>query len=137
MRRPFGKPAFALGSDGSLTPVGYPVRRYPACSAYRLDARYAVKRIDSPRARALCWAQTRLADRSAFLTFVTSRIERNPRLVKAIYNLGTPSERAPSVGQRLPERAAARASAPARPTGRSGPHDRSFGRRGSGATSGQ
>lgn len=102
MRRPFGKPAFTLGPDGSLTAIGYPVRRYPTCSAYRLDAQYAIKRIDSSRARAFCWAQSRLADHSAFLTFVTTRIERNPRLVKAIYNLGTPSEQAAPVGQPPP-----------------------------------
>lgn len=121
MRRPFGKPAFALGSDGSLKAVGYPVRKYPSCSAYRLDADYAIKRIDSSRARSFCWAETHLADHSAFLTFVTSRIERNPRLVRAIYNLGTPSEQAAPVGQPPPEPAQPQPSGSSVPSPASAP----------------
>jgi lysophospholipase L1-like esterase len=94
MRRPFGKAAFALAADDSLHPVGLPIRSYPLCSAYRLDAAFKVVRIDGGKARAFCWVQTRLADHSAFLTFLSTRIERNPRLVKALYGLGTPEEQA-------------------------------------------
>ena len=94
MRRPFGKAAFALAADDSLHPVGLPIRSYPLCSAYRLDGAFKVVRIDGGKARAFCWVQTRLADHSAFLTFLSTRIERNPRLVKALYGLGTPKEQA-------------------------------------------
>ena len=94
MRRPFGKAAFALAADGSLHPVGVPIRHYPLCSAYRLDAGFKVVRIDGGKARAFCWVQTRLADHSAFLTFLSTRIERNPALVKRLYGLGTPDEQA-------------------------------------------
>ncbi|MDQ3761970.1 MAG: SGNH/GDSL hydrolase family protein [Actinomycetota bacterium] len=92
MRRPFGKAAFAPQPDGSLELVGYPVPEYPLCSAYRLDARFRMTRIDGARTRAFCWAQVRLADHSAFLTFVASRIEHNRRLVQVLYGLGTPAE---------------------------------------------
>ena len=60
--------------------MGQPIPRYPLCSAYRLDAAFHVVRIDGTRTRAFCFLQTRLADHSAFLTFLSIRIERNPRL---------------------------------------------------------
>ncbi len=89
MRRPFGKPAFALAGDGSLRTVGRPVKRYPFCSEYRVDTSARLLRVDSMRGRAFCWVQTRLADHSALFTFATARLRRNPRLVKSLYNLGT------------------------------------------------
>jgi lysophospholipase L1-like esterase len=114
MRRPFGKAAFALGADGSLTVVGSPIRKYPLCSAYRLDPEFRVVRIDGPKSRAFCWLQTRLADHSAFLTFLTMRIERNPRLLQALYGLGTPDEQAtPLQG---PKPSAGPAAAPTAPS---------------------
>lgn len=88
MRRPFGKPAFALRPDGSLRPVGRPVPEYPFCSEYRADARGGARRVDTARGRAFCWAQTRLADHSALFTFATMRLRRNPRLVRSLYDLG-------------------------------------------------
>jgi lysophospholipase L1-like esterase len=94
MRRPFGKAAFALNADGSIRPIGLPIRHYPLCSAYRVDASFRVVRIDGRKARTFCWVQTRLADHSAFLTFLSTRIERNPALVKRLYGLGTPDEQA-------------------------------------------
>jgi hypothetical protein len=119
MRRPFGKAAFALAADGTLRPVGMPIRRYPLCSAYRLDPAFRIVRIDGAKARAFCWAETRLADHSAFLTFLTTRIERNPRLVKALYGLGTPNEQAGPVGPApspaVPSSGSAPAPAPSAP----------------------
>jgi hypothetical protein len=116
MRRPFGKAAFALRADGSLALVGSPIPRYPMCSAYRLDPEFRVVRIDGPKARLFCWLQTRLADHSAFLTFVTTRIERNPKLVKALYGLGTPDEQAtPLPGPKPGGTPAAPPAAPAAP----------------------
>jgi lysophospholipase L1-like esterase len=113
MRRPFGKAAFAQRGDGSLALVGSPIPSYPMCSAYRLDPEFRVVRIDGPKARAFCWLQTRLADHSAFLTFVSTRIERNPRLLEALYGLGTPDEQArPLQG---PEPGGSHAAAPAAP----------------------
>jgi hypothetical protein len=94
MRRPFGKAAYVPGPDGALHTVGTPIPHYPLCSAYRVDAQFHVVRIDGTKARTFCWLQTRLADHSAFLTFLSTRIERNPRLVKALYGLGTPDEQA-------------------------------------------
>jgi hypothetical protein len=92
MRRVYSKPAFSLQPDGSLKLVNYPVHEYPQCSEYRLDAQFHVHRIDSLRARVICRLQGSLADHSAFFSFVTSRIERNPHLVKLLYGLGAPGE---------------------------------------------
>ncbi|MBW3613807.1 MAG: hypothetical protein KY439_00640 [Actinobacteria bacterium] len=107
MRRPFGKAAFTPEPDGSLSLVGRPVPRYPQCSAYRLDDRFRVRRLDTARTRSFCWLQTRLSDHSAFLSFVTTRLQRNPALVHKIYNLGTPGEQAPPAGAGSPEPTAA------------------------------
>lgn len=90
MRRPFGKPAFALKPDGSLELVGYPTAHFPLCSAYRLDARFNIARVDGAATRAACWLQTQLSDHSALLTFVSMRINRVPWIVKTLYGLGTP-----------------------------------------------
>jgi lysophospholipase L1-like esterase len=112
MRRIFSKPAFSLGPDASLKLVNYPVHEYPQCSEYRLNATFHPVRIDSLRARAFCRLQTGLTDHSAFFSFVTSRIERNPRLVKLLYGLGSPSE-----GESPPPQPAVTTpSAPAGPT---------------------
>jgi lysophospholipase L1-like esterase len=92
IRRPFGKPAFALQSDGSLRMVGYPVPKYPLCSAYRLDNHFQIRRVDTARTRIFCWLDTRLAEHSALFSFVIMRIEQNPRLVSLLYGLGTPAE---------------------------------------------
>ena len=54
IRRPFGKPAFALGPDGSLEIRGSsPVPRYPPCSAWVLSETYEPTRVDGPGHRAL------------------------------------------------------------------------------------
>jgi lysophospholipase L1-like esterase len=90
MRRPFGKPAFALKPDGALELVGYPTAHYPMCSAYRLDDRFNVVRVDGAVSRAACWVQMQLSDHSAFLTFVSMRIQTIPWIVRTLYGLGTP-----------------------------------------------
>jgi lysophospholipase L1-like esterase len=94
MHRVFSKPAFALEADGDLRSVGRPVRSHAQCSEYRIvDGE--IRRIDGPRARALCWAQTRLSDHSAFFSFVTERIRGNPDLVRRLYGLSFPDESRP------------------------------------------
>ena len=93
-RRPFGKPAFALRTNGSLEMVGHPVPAYPFCSSYRVDGRFDVRRTDTVRSRLFCWIQTRLADRSALFSFVTTRLAQNATLVRTIYDLGTPQDQA-------------------------------------------
>ncbi|HZQ78757.1 MAG TPA: SGNH/GDSL hydrolase family protein [Acidimicrobiia bacterium] len=113
MRRPFGKAAFALDADGTVRPIGLPIRNYPLCSAYRVDASFRVVRIDGRKARAFCWMQTRLADHSAFLTFLSTRIERNPALVKRLYGLGTPDEQARPITPASPTPAPPAAGPPA------------------------
>jgi lysophospholipase L1-like esterase len=94
MRRPFGKSAFALRSDGSLEPVLHPVPRFPLCSSWVLDASFAPLRLDGPRERAGCWLQTRLSDHSALFTFLALRIGRNPGLLKKLYDFGAPEQAA-------------------------------------------
>jgi lysophospholipase L1-like esterase len=81
MRRPFGKPALVPQPDGSFDVVGAPVPAYPFCSLVRLDESFAVRRLEGARARGLCWVQSRLADHSALLSFVSVRLQRNPRLL--------------------------------------------------------
>src|SRR5918997_1553279 len=94
MHRVFSKPAFALEADGDLRSVGRPVRSHAQCSEYRIvDGE--IRRIDGPRARALCWAQTRLSDHSAFFSFVTERIRGNPDLVRRLYGLSFPDDSRP------------------------------------------
>jgi hypothetical protein len=91
MRRVFGKPAFVLGRDNSLHLVGQPVPDYPRCSEYRVvDG--AVRRVDGVRARMMCELQLNLANHSAFFSFVAERLQRNPALVKALYNLGSATD---------------------------------------------
>jgi len=113
MRRPFGKAAFALNADGTIRPIGLPIPNYPLCSAYRVDASFRVVRIDGRKARVFCWLQTRLADHSAFLTFLSTRIERNPALVKRLYGLGTPDEQARPIAPASPSPPAAPPAPPA------------------------
>lgn len=91
MRRVFGKPAFVLGPDDTLHLVGQPVSDYPHCSEYRVvDS--VVRRVDGVRARTMCWLQLNLANHSAFFSFVAERLQRNPGLVKALYDLGSATD---------------------------------------------
>ncbi len=89
MRRPFGKPAFALLPDGSLALRGHPVPDYELCSAWRLDAHYDVVRRDGAVQRAACHAQVLGAERSALLTFLAMRVYRaRPDLLARLYRMG-------------------------------------------------
>jgi hypothetical protein len=62
------------------------------CSASRLDAAFQVRRIDTTKSRLFCWLQTHVADHSALFSFFTTRIQRNPGLVKALGGLGAPKK---------------------------------------------
>ncbi len=112
-RRPFGKPAFALRSDGSLHLVGTPVRDYPQCSAYRLDDAFRVHRVDSLRSRSFCWVESRLTDRSALFSFITTRIRTNPTLLDWFHGLGNPGDQE---AVSPPKPAHTNAAAPANPS---------------------
>jgi GDSL-like Lipase/Acylhydrolase family len=89
MRRVFGKPAFVLGPDDTLHLVGQPVPNYSRCSDYRVVDGVA-RRIDGLRSRIMCQLQMNLANHSAFFSYVAERLQRNPTLVNALLNLGTP-----------------------------------------------
>ena len=104
MRRLFGKPAFRLDPNGALRVIGTPVPRYPPCSAYRVDAAGRSVRVDGTTGRMFCWIESRLADHSAFLSFLSARLRRNPEVVNWLHSLGTPEAQTPPVG---PEPAAA------------------------------
>ncbi|MBS4730668.1 SGNH/GDSL hydrolase family protein [Mycobacterium sp. SM1] len=109
MRRVFGKPAFILGPDDTLHLVGQPVPDYPRCSEYRVMDD-AVRRADGARARTVCRLQLNLANHSAFFSFVAERLQRNPALVAALYNLGSTDDEAahhPPVGAPASPQAAA------------------------------
>ena len=101
MRRVFGKPAFVLGADNTLHLIGQPVPDYPRCSEYRvIDG--VVRRIDGDRARIVCWLQMNLANHSAFFSFVAERLQRNPTLVKALFNMGSYDQALQSTVDPLP-----------------------------------
>jgi GDSL-like Lipase/Acylhydrolase family len=112
-RRPFGKAAFALHSDGSLQLVGTPVRDYGQCSAYRLDETFHVHRVDSLRSRSFCWVESRLTDRSALFSFITTRIRTNPTLLDWFHGLGSPGDQeAAAPPHPAPEKKTRSSSAP-------------------------
>jgi len=119
MRRPFGKPAFALADDGSLEPVGTPVPRYPRCSAVRLDDGFDVTRVDDGSARAACWLQANVAERSAAFSFVLSRLQGDPGLLGDLAGLGNAAGEQQRVTAEGPTGAAPPNTAPdaAPPTG--------------------
>ena len=91
LRRPFGKGALAPGPDGALELRGYPIPRYPLCSAWSLDAEFEPLQTDSATVRGFCWLQTRLSDHSALFTWVTLRIRRDPELLRRLYGVGSTS----------------------------------------------
>lgn len=97
-RRPFGKAVFVPRPDGSLHLVDTPVRRYPLCSSYRLDDTYHVRRDDSWRSRSFCWVESNLTDRSALFSFIVTRIQTNPTLVRWLHGLGTASDQEGAIG---------------------------------------
>ncbi len=89
-RRPFGKAAFALRSDGSLELVGHPVPRYPLCSAWMLGLDYRPVRLDELLSRVACTLQVRAADRSALFSFVSRALALSPSVVKFLKDLTSP-----------------------------------------------
>jgi lysophospholipase L1-like esterase len=91
-KRPFGKPAFALKSDGSLELVGVPIPDYSSCEAVRLDNEYRPTAMDTPTGRLLCGLQTRLSDHSALFTFAALRIQQNPQLMHRLFGLTAPED---------------------------------------------
>jgi hypothetical protein len=90
MRRPLGKPAFALEGNGSITLLGTPVPRYPACSEYRLTPSFEIARIDGALGRALCQVQMSLFDHSALFSFLTQLVPWNQVVLGWLYYLGNP-----------------------------------------------
>ena len=90
MRRPFGKPVFALGDDGALALRGSPVPRYSMCSEYRLSSSFEIVRRDGWTARAGCRAQMILLDHSALVSFAALRVPWDPQLLRNLYHLGRP-----------------------------------------------
>jgi lysophospholipase L1-like esterase len=88
MRRIFGKPAFILAADNTLQLIGRPVPYYPLCSeSWAIDG--AVRRIDGVWARSMCWLEMHVVNHSAFFSFVTDRLQRNPAMVQALANMGS------------------------------------------------
>jgi len=90
MRRPLGKPAFALRPDGSLELMGYPVPHYPPCSEYRISRAGEVERADGAFRRLMCAAQMALFDRSALFSFVTILVPWDHQVLLSLYRLGAP-----------------------------------------------
>jgi len=88
MRRPFGKPAFAIREDDSLELVGSPVPTYPLCAAYRLTPEFEIKEISGARKRAFCWLQMKLIDHSALFTVATMVLREMPAVVISLYRAG-------------------------------------------------
>jgi lysophospholipase L1-like esterase len=93
MRRPFGKPAFAFGPDGTLRLVGSPVPDYPLCSYVRLVDDREIARVDGVLSDAICTAQRLAFDHSALFAFVTLRVPWDYNLLKKLYYLGVPDAR--------------------------------------------
>lgn len=89
IRRPFGKSAFAVASDGTLAEYGTPVPVYPLCSAVKMDSKFRVQTIDTPRSRLACSLEMNLSDRSALFTYVTQILQRSPEILYWLYGLGS------------------------------------------------
>jgi len=92
MRRPFGKPAFSLSTNGELELVGAPVPDYPSCSEVSLTYAYQARRVDGPAGRMLCAAQMVLFDHSALFSYLTLAVPWDYSLLKHLYYLGNPHE---------------------------------------------
>jgi lysophospholipase L1-like esterase len=92
MRRPFGKPAFSLRPGGRLELRGNPVPHYPPCSEVILNDQFEPVRVDGPARRALCALEMNVSNRSAFFTWLTTRIRRHPALLNWLYHLTSPGQ---------------------------------------------
>ena len=123
-RRPFGKGAFALRPSGALELVGVPVPDYALCSAWVLGSGYEPTRIDGPLSRASCFAQTRLADRSALFSFLATALGRLPGVVNWLRGASDPDGEGAAVASLLPWPASGRAHAGAPGAGTPGRAER-------------
>jgi hypothetical protein len=94
MRRPLGKPAFALTSGGGLELRGSPVPTYPMCSDVRLSARFEVSKVDTLPGRVMCHVQMALLDHSALFSLITISIPWDGSLLGSLYRLGGASSTA-------------------------------------------
>lgn len=90
MRKPFGKPAFALSEDGDLSLVGSPVPAYPRCSEVQLSQSFQVVRADSAADRLACHAQMALFDHSALFSLVAIALRSDAALLRGLYQLANP-----------------------------------------------
>jgi hypothetical protein len=90
MRRPFGKAAFSLSSEGELSLVGVPVPHYPSCSEVLLTRDYEPQRVDSRFGRTLCDLQMVLFDHSALFSYFTLAMPWAAELLRWMYYLGNP-----------------------------------------------
>lgn len=93
MRRPFGKPAFALNPKeygAALTLTAYPTPDYPICSEFRLDQNFLLQRLDTSLNRTLCQIQLNMTDYSAFFTYITMLIRQHPDMLKKLYFAASP-----------------------------------------------
>jgi len=90
MRRPFGKPAFALREGATLELVGAPVPIYPKCSEVQLSPDYDVVRADTVASRFMCRAQMALFDHSALFSLMTIAIPWDASLLQRLYHIGNP-----------------------------------------------
>jgi len=85
MMQPMGKPAFRLGGDGSLEPIGQPVPHYPVCSQYNVTPQFEIVRTDRFSQRLFCTVETTVLDYSALGTVVTYGLRRHPGLLAGIH----------------------------------------------------
>jgi hypothetical protein len=90
--RLFSKPAFAVRPGGSLRLVGTPVPNYSLCSEYGLDDSFRVQRFDSLPSRSVCWVESRVTNRSALLSFLTTQVHTHPRLFGWFPSYGNPGQ---------------------------------------------
>ena len=94
MRRPLGKPAFALQAGASLELLGHPVPSYPACSEVRIAPGDGAVRVDGSLSRVFCMAQMALFDHSALFSFVTLLVPWDQGVMLKLYRLGAPAKQA-------------------------------------------
>lgn len=98
MRRLHGKPAFALAADGGLELRNSPTPEYERCSEYMMSPDFQVHRVDGKLGRTMCRLQLALFDRSAGLTFFTTRLREKADWIRDLYHLGsTPVARGENV----------------------------------------
>ncbi|MBW2272154.1 MAG: SGNH/GDSL hydrolase family protein [Deltaproteobacteria bacterium] len=89
MGRPFGKPAFGLDAQGELELLGMPIPDYPLCAAWVLDEGFVPLRADRTLGRLFCHFERNLADRSALFTYAVHTLQRHPKLIHRLHELGT------------------------------------------------